>query len=41
MNALLVALVVLILYYLAYRFYGTYLSNKVFRLDPNRVTSGS
>ena len=38
MNALFVAVVVLIMYYFAYRMYGTYLSSKIFGLDPERIT---
>ncbi|MCK4260307.1 MAG: carbon starvation protein A [Halanaerobiales bacterium] len=38
MNALLVAVVVMVIFYVAYRFYGTYISIKIFELNPNRVT---
>lgn len=38
MSALLVAVVVFFAYLVAYRTYGTFLSRKVFGLDPERVT---
>ncbi len=38
MHALLFVIVALVLYYLAYRFYATFLSDKIWQLDPSRVT---
>lgn len=38
MNAALLAIIVLILYYLAYRFYSRFLSDKLFRLSDDEVT---
>jgi len=37
-HALLFVIVALVLYYLAYRFYATFLSDKIWQLDPSRVT---
>ena len=38
MNAAVIAIVVLVLYYLGYRFYSRFLSQKVFRLSDDEVT---
>lgn len=38
MNAALLAIIVLILYFLAYRFYSKFLSDKIFRLSNDEVT---
>jgi carbon starvation protein len=38
LNAALLAIIVLILYYLAYRFYSRFLSDKLFRLSDDEVT---
>ncbi len=38
MHALLFIVVALVLYFLAYRFYATFLSEKIWQLDPSRVT---
>lgn len=38
MNAALLAIIVLILYFLAYRYYSKFLANKIFRLSDDEVT---
>ena len=38
MNSLLLAVIVYAAYLVAYHTYGKYLANKIFKLDPNRVT---
>ena len=38
MNAALLAIIVLILYFLAYRFYAKFLADKIFRLSDDEVT---
>lgn len=38
MHALLFIVVALVLYFLSYKFYATYLSEKIWNLDPNRQT---
>ena len=38
MNAALLAIIVLILYFLAYRFYSKFLAEKIFRLSDDEVT---
>ncbi len=38
MQALLFVIVALVLYFLSYKFYATYLSDKIWNLDPNRQT---
>ncbi len=38
MHALLFVVFALVLYFLSYRFYATFLSEKIWQLDPNRVT---
>jgi carbon starvation protein len=38
MDALLFVVAALVLYYLAYKFYATFLSEKIWKLDPNRQT---
>ena len=38
MNAALLAIIVLILYFLAYRFYSKFLADKIFRLSDDEVT---
>ena len=38
MNSIILALVGLILYLLAYKFYATFISKKILRLDPDRET---
>lgn len=38
MNSLLLAIIVFAAYIIAYHTYGKYLANKIFKLDPNRVT---
>ncbi len=38
MHSLLFVIVALALYYLAYKFYATFLSEKIWQLDPNRET---
>ncbi len=38
MHSLLFVIVALALYYLAYKFYATFLSEKIWQLDPNRQT---
>ena len=38
MHALLFVIVALVLYYLSYHFYATFLSEKIWKLDPNRQT---
>ncbi len=38
MNSLLLAVIVFAAYLIAYHTYGKYLANKIFKLDPNRVT---
>jgi carbon starvation protein len=37
-QSLLFVVISLVLYFLAYRFYGTFLSEKIWKLDPNRET---
>ena len=38
MNAALLAIIVLVLYFLAYRFYSKFLADKIFRLSDDEVT---
>ena len=38
MNAALLAIIVLILYFLAYRYYSKFLANKIFRISDDEVT---
>ena len=38
MNSIILALIGLILYLLAYKFYATFISKRILRLDPNRET---